>query len=281
MSRTYPPFHVAASKNWLWDASVTDWLDQRYFLPLLAHHALLLWTVPLLALVVCGILWPVVVRRRDELPWLFHVWLFAGVLFYLVGAQELVRNPWNFHVLDPAVTALAAQGMVAIASLISFVSSGVHLPFNRSIITRATLLLLLTMILATGLRNLQYLYHPYALQGYQLGLALRRISQPGDLVVTMANAIGEPVAIYYSQRKGWVFPPAWKGVAWSSPTIADGAEAIQLFEQIRAQGADWFGMVIDQRNGLRDSHSTLLSHIEETCELYETNPAWVIYRIPH
>jgi hypothetical protein len=42
---------------------------------------------------------------------------------------------------------------------------------------------------------------------------LARISQPTDLVVTVANAIGDPVA-NYSHRRGWVFPPPWPGVNW-------------------------------------------------------------------
>jgi hypothetical protein len=58
----------------------------------------------------------------------------------------------------------------------------------------------------SGQKGLSYMYYPYAQEAYKLGLALRQMTQSNDLVVTMANAIGAPNVIYYSQRRGWTFP---------------------------------------------------------------------------
>jgi hypothetical protein len=76
--------------------------------------------------------------------------------------------------------------------------------------------------------NVRWMYRNYARETRELGLALARISQPSDLVVTVANDIGDPGAIYYSQRRGWVFPPAWPNVNWAGD-ISDESVAIQLF----------------------------------------------------
>jgi hypothetical protein len=126
------------------------------------------------------------------------------------------------------------------------------------------------------MRRLRYVYHPYAHQSYELGAALARISRPSDLVVTVANAISDPVAIYYSRRRGWVFPPAWPRADWWE----DEPAAIQLFDRLRRDGAKWFGIVAEQRTKFRETTPRLLAHIESTAELVAEDRDWAIYRIP-
>src|ERR1700686_395235 len=70
-------------------------------------------------------------------------------------------------------------------------------------------------------------YPPHAHHGYELGAAPARISCPSELVVTVANSIGDPVTIYSRRRRGWVFPPPWPGVDWEN--IPDEPAAIKLF----------------------------------------------------
>ena len=129
------------------------------------------------------------------------------------------------------------------------------------------------------MRHLRSSYTAYALQSYEMGTALARISQPSDLVVTVANAIGDPVAVYYSRRRGWVFPPAWPGVKWSADPVEEPA-AIRLFDQLRLNGAKWLGIVATQRAKFRETAPRLLAHIESTTELVDENRDWAIYRIP-
>jgi hypothetical protein len=109
-------------------------------------------------------------------------------------------------------------------------------------------------------------------------MALARISQPSDLVITAANWTGDPVAIYYSRRHGWVFPPAWPGVNWSED-IVDESAAIQLFDRLRSNGAKWFGIVAEQRTKFHDTLPRLLAHIQSTTELVDYDHDWSIYRI--
>ena len=93
----------------------------------------------------------------------------------------------------------------------------------------------------------------------------------------MANVLGDPIVIYYSQRRGWLFPPP--------PTVdlielpEDDRESIEMFEELRARGAAWLGIVGQQRAKRRQKRPRLLAHFERTCRLYQRNPKWFIYSI--
>lgn len=79
-----------------------------------------LWTAPVIFLVGLGLLVRPPREKREQkaakAPWLFHWWFFAGMVYYFVGAKELVDNPWNFHLINPAAAALAGHGIIIIAS---------------------------------------------------------------------------------------------------------------------------------------------------------------------
>ena len=119
--------------------------------------------------------------------------------------------------------------------------------------------------------------YPYAQYDYELGLALRRVSQPRDLVVTMASVLGDPIVIYYSQRRGWLFPPPPVEDVTALPE--DDHESIRMFDKLRAQGAAWLAMVASQQAELKRDHPLLLAHFQRTCRLDQRNPKWFIYSI--
>jgi 4-amino-4-deoxy-L-arabinose transferase-like glycosyltransferase len=286
LALSYPPYHFAGSGNWLWDHGLREWWNQSYFLPrLYQRFSVWMWTAPVIALVLLGLLCPFLKRgqaswadkqeasRNETLvdgpckaPWIFHWWLLAGVVYYLIGAEELVNNPWNFHIIDPAAAALAGHGIVVLTSFTTrltrpFISAGV-----------------LLVIAVSGQRGLTWMYKPYAEQSYKLGLALRQVTRRGDLVVTVANAIGDPTAIYYSGRLGWVFPPASVSGNWIELPEND-EESIRFFEALRLQGAGWLGIVAEQKKELWQDHPRLVSYIQRTCEFMVETPDYVIYQI--
>lgn len=266
VAHSYPPYLVAANDNWVWDEGFGSWLKAHYFLRKLLHaeHR---WGVPLLALALGGLMFPPAQNTSRNLRWLFHWWLLGGIIFYAVGARELVDNPWNLHIIDPALAGLAAQGLFVACTVLA----RLHLPLSG----RAALILIIVSL--HGLEMRQYLrssYTAYARQSYEMGATLARISQPTDLVVTVANAIGDPVAIYYSHRRGWVFPKC------CSVDSTNELAAIQLFDKLRSEGARWFGIVAEQRTNFRETTPRLLAHIEDTTELVNEDRDWAIYRIP-
>jgi 4-amino-4-deoxy-L-arabinose transferase-like glycosyltransferase len=268
VSHAYPPYHVAARGNWVWNTGVESWLKAHYFWRRLYFDAKQLWGTPLLASALVGLLFPSAqAEASNQLRWLFHWWFLAGIIFYAFGAQELVINLWNLNIVHPALVGLAAQGLLVAAS--AFARIG--LP----VMGRAAIIGFVLAVPALEMTHLRWLYAPYAYQGYELGAALARISQPSDLVVTVAHS-NDPVAIYYSGRRGWLFPPAWSGYGIN---IEDEAAEIELFDRLRLYGVQWFGIVAEEKKKLGETAPRLLAHIESTTKLADEDRNWAIYRV--
>jgi hypothetical protein len=293
LALSYPPHHFAGSSFWLWDSGLKSWWEQKYFLPKLYRHLNnWMWTQPIIALVFVGLfLRPPQWGKKpgsdtlpadgfEKAPWLFHWWLLAGVIYYIIGAKELVSNPWNLHLINPAGAALAGHAIIVIASFTNQIARSPSRAVRsvQSPASLATVAVILLIIGGFGQKNLKYMYFPSANEGYKMGLALREVSQSQDLVITLANDLGDPVAIYYSQRRGWVFPPAQPDKAWGQLPEND-KEAIQLFKHLQEQGADWVGIVNKHKDTIWNEHRMLAEHIERTCKLKQESPEWVIYRI--
>jgi hypothetical protein len=121
------------------------------------------------------------------------------------------------------------------------------------------------------------MYRGFAKQGHELGLALERVSKPGDLVLTMASALGDPTPIYYSRRRGWIFPPARDGKSWGK-LPDDDAESIALFDGLRRQGARWLGITRDQVREL-ERHPRLAEHFRRSSGPPIEAESFVIYPI--
>jgi hypothetical protein len=289
LAHSYPPYHLAGEGNWLWDDGLRRWLDKKYFLPLLSwHFNYWVWTQPVIVLVAFGTILPFCGFRPPEhsqdfasgrntsakAPWLFHYWLLAGVFYYVIGAKELMSNGWNFQIINPPAAALAGHAIITIASFIAKIT-----PTSvRSLLKVTIIAASLATIAVLGATRLRLLYYPFSEESYELGLALRQVSQPQDLVVTMANDLGNPIAIYYSQRRGWPFPPPTPGRDFVELPADDG-ESIQMFEELRAKEAAWLGIVAAQQGVLRREHPLLLAHFERASRLYRRDPKWRIYSI--
>src|SRR6266480_579098 len=279
LGHSYPPYHVSFSGYLLWDQGLKQWWDENYFLGRLVWcFTTWLWTPPVIVLVALGVIFPFRAvdsekRPLAKAPWLFHWWLLGMVPLYIVAARELVLNPQNFHIVNPAAAAVSSDAIMTIAWFITRIVRS----SSRALVRTRVIAVSLIIITVSGTIAFIRMCYPYAQQGYKLGLALRRVSQPRDLVITMANGLGDPIVIYYSQRRGWLFPPP--------PTVdvtklpEDDRESIQTFDELRADGAAWLGIVAPQQAKLRQSHPRLLAHFERTCRLYQRNPKWFIYFI--
>jgi hypothetical protein len=205
-------------------------------------------------------------------PLLFHWWLVAGVIFYGIGARELVDNPWNLHIVNPAAAALAALAIVRVARWIS-TRQMQSAPYLRWGVIAA----LLIVSTVTSRRRLLVMYGDYARRGLELGVALDSLTSRGDLVLTMASALGDPTPIYYARRRGWVFPPARDGYSWGE-LPKDDNESIALLESLRSKGARWLGITTEQMDALR-AHPTLLDHVRQTSAPPVTDADFAIFRL--
>jgi hypothetical protein len=281
----YPPYEPVHYGTWVWLDGLAKWWDQGYFVSsTLATMYDWLWTGPVMGLAGLGLLFspraaptrraaqqmqsPVDDARRA--PWLFHWWLVGCGCYYLIGARELNDNLWSFHLFNPPIAALAGHGLVLLWSL------GAQRAQGRQALVRVGVVLLL--IFGVGQIALRPMYDPeHAAKSYQLGLGLREMTQPGDLVVTLASDPRDPTAIYYSQRRGWIFPPA-DVERGGNALPKDDNESIRLLDQLRAQGAKWLGITND-REDFWVNHRTLASYVKKTCEFVVKTDDYVIYRI--
>jgi 4-amino-4-deoxy-L-arabinose transferase-like glycosyltransferase len=274
LSYTYPPYHFAGSNNWLWDSNIYIWWKQeRYFIPRLYQILRAwLWTYPVILLVLLGVILPFITKNREanHIPFLFHWWLIAMGIYYFIGAQELTGNPWNFHLVNPAAAALAGY---AIYILYLFAQSA-----TKSRYSTLAVILILFVIGLNGRMHLRSMYYPYAQEEYALGKALHTVSKPGHLVVTLAKSWGDPVAIFYSQRRGWAFPPVdeWGDGLW----LVDDNEAIKILKGLQNKGANWLGIVTQRYDDIINNRPALADYIKNNYLLEQSNQYWVIYQIP-
>lgn len=285
LGRTYPPYHVAGSANWLWKNDIFWWASRWWFLPELFRFGdVWLWTAPAWALALAGLFFTQRLPERlsatqAPLPYFFHYWLAGCGVLVFVGARELSENPWNLHVFSPLVAAFAAHGLFVLATATA----------DRAWRLGPALRVGLAMglLLLTSRAALRSMYHSANADAtMRLGLALRELSNPDDLIVTVAHDIGDPIGIYYAQRRGWVFPVAhdtsWR--AWNM-LPADESVSIRMLEDLRHRGARWFGIVNAARDDAKPpqkfwSQRQLAGHLERTCERVIKNDQFVIYRIP-
>ncbi len=277
----YPPYHVAGSGNFVWEYSVLQWVREGWYTTKGWHFLIKWqWTLPILGLMIVGLVFGPPDERRSSAerfaaPWLFHWWAIGGLILWLIAAKELVINCWNQHTFSPFVAAFAGRGM---ASLVYAGNAGAWLK-----IARAAAIGSIAILCSLGIvRKLEF---PSARDSVAMGRALERLSRPCETVVTVASDVGDPIAVYYSRRFGWVYPEGGGKRPWNF-FQEQGEKAIAEFESLRKRGANWFAAVaapIDDshpRRNFWDYHRQLVDHLNATCELVEKTDQYVIYRVP-
>ncbi len=185
-----------------------------------------------------------------------------------LGPKNSVLNPWNFHILSPALAALAAMAVVVILRI---EKRGKWTPATVGIAVA-----ILIFIWGFGFNNnLKRLYRSIYYDDYLLGLRLRELTEPGDLVVTADMDYGSPINIYYSRQRGWVYPQP--DHRWIS-LFDDQEAAIQELERFRSEGADWLGFETERKEQFWRDYPQLAAHIEQSSFLVEENDEYVIFR---
>jgi 4-amino-4-deoxy-L-arabinose transferase-like glycosyltransferase len=284
VAKTYPPYHLAGIGNFLWSPRKESWFSSQYFIPE-AFRVLTrwLWTWPGIILALIGLVESFSVARfnvRESeshyAPWLFHWWLAGCLVLYIVAAYELVWNPWNFHVFNVVAAAFAGRALILIGRIPWFGKS------PTMILLKISIPLIALTCSSIWALQLFWRLRPRSVDDYELGKALFRISQPGDLVATIPSEMGDPRVIYYSHRHGWVFPDPYRDWSMLSP---DDDTSIQALEELRLQKTRWLGIArfpFDRRQPPRNFwkyHRKLIEYVERTCERTASNTHGTIYRI--
>ena len=161
------------------------WLQPAFLGQMLRALAFEAFSPVGLALAAIGLFWP----RRSPAARVFRLWIAGGAAVLILSPSLLPANHYYFAVLLPAGAALAGLWLA-------------QLP-------RLPLALILAAFSAGALYSALPLYEPDRLP-YELGVELRRITSPGDLIVTETG--GSPNVLYFADRRGWmlggVYDPA-------------------------------------------------------------------------
>lgn len=281
LGRTTPPFHVAGH-GYIWEVGPGAFLHDWFYLPRLWQKSVgWFYGVPFLILIGIG-LWSIPnaqtfhpsSRKAAIFVHLPLVWLGSGVLLFAIAAREISANPWNLHYLNAPLAIFAGRGaLVALQAGGTAISSAFGLARLATLVASA--LIFATLPLLTAMK------FPYAVDGQSLGEALAAQSVPGDLIITVAPTVGDPVAIYYAHRRGWVFPPGGGSSDWSE-LLPDGPDAITAVTDLRDKGADWFAVSKQARDSLgqhfMEHHKKLLKWLDENATKTADTKAYLIYR---
>jgi hypothetical protein len=279
LSVTYPPYHFAGAHKFISLTKIGDWMVNYYFLPDLFEQLFgWLWTWPVVILVVIGLL---LFPRKGEqggpgiqaAPWFWHWFGAALVIDYLIEAQHLVEDPNNMYLYVPFAAAMAGNAVLTVARLVW--RERFH---ARKVIATAAIMVIVGLV---GRQQIKPLYEPYYAASYHLGVIVNRIADPNDLIVSVGL---NPCTIYYSQLRGWLFPPTeiWHtGFGW------DYAEHdIEALKSLWKHGAKW--LVISNTNDeyrnandLKNGRGgTLWPYIASNFALYHEGEDGMIFQLP-
>jgi hypothetical protein len=274
LGRTYPPFHVAGDWGTTWIAQAADLFYVHHFILLATTW---LWTPLILFLTLLGALASIgawaAATARSQAPLFFPIWLLGCLLFYFCISRELVSNPWNFHVADPALAAMAGTGMLMATGM-----DRDGAPASRG---RWSAVIVIAIVVVGCLENLKEMKqgYTYALDR-RIGEWMALLSGPDDLVVVSGEYAGNPLSIYYSKRKGWVFP-APPGEFRRYDLEPD--EAIRQLSEMRHRGARWFGLAkgAHDMNGRRfeQRYAQVISYLDREGSVVDEGD-FRIYALP-
>ena len=267
LGRTYPPFHVAGD-GWLWEEGFAEFWKEGFYLDTLRWHVeTWLWTPAVIILAVAGFFVGFDRRQNSSdaklnAPWFFHIWLLGCALFYVTAALELRGNPWNLHIFNPPAAAFAAAGVALIANAV------------KAGFASARLLAVLAMVftvLATGRAGVDRIKHDaVGTLDHALGRRLAELSREGDLVVASGTYAGSAVAIFYSRRKGWLFPQPQEADQHGFHIYdEDNLPAIEVLNNFVKRGAKLFGFVksghdwSEPNRYFIEHYSVLIAHLRE------------------
>jgi hypothetical protein len=184
-------------------------------------------TSSLTPIVSAAMLVGIILPPSGKLGRVFHWWLLAIILFVVFAGLGNNRHQWYQLPIVPVAAAFA--GLTCDSALRKFVK-----PTDSKVVFISACLTFFVALAYLSYIYVQPLYKPWAIPALSAGIELDRIAAPDALVIAANN--GDSTAIYYSRRKGWHFPQG--SMLWL-PWPANSRQAIDEFEQLRAQGGSY------------------------------------------
>lgn len=271
LARHFPPHHVAGG-GFISEDGIWDFVERGFYAQELGEWFVTGFSIPILLLAIFGVFLP---SGRDRSWYLPHWMLFGAFFVFLTSAREMVTNPWNLHTFSVPVAMLSGYALARVSDLV-----------GRSVWRQVAFIgICITSLAFLARPEVLTLKTPYAADDRDLGIALHEQSKPGELVISAARDAGSPIAIYYSRRRGWVFPSNEMTSTYGTYTD-DGQQAIAALEEMKDRGARWFGInkhsTDDYWQGGRKfttHYKRLLDHLNTSYRQQVDNPAFVIYNL--
>jgi hypothetical protein len=160
------------------------------------------------------------VAPKSHGRWFFHWWLLGLLIFVIVAGHGNHLHEWYQLIYVPVCAVIAARALDYTLWRFSVFDSSKIL---RGIAITAVFLTFATM----SWWSVRILHGEWDLPSKEAGVALQNFA-PADSLILVATD-GNPSTIYYSNRKGWIFPAGW---LWD----ADGMEKL---ERCRNAGAEF------------------------------------------
>ena len=144
------------------------------------------------------------------------------------------------------------------------------------------MLLAVSIVVWASVRGVGYVAGPWSGQAsVELGQQVEVLSDPTDLVVMVAFDCGDPISVYYTRRRGWVFPPY--GIPGEFGYYTDNDTGIALIQDLKRQGARWFGVTKDARdfsgNLFIHHYGPLLAYLDRNATTVVNNERMLIYKL--
>jgi len=273
-----PPYHFTGEGKFLWHDGIAAWLEQGYFLSDLWSIVAAkggYWGYGFIALAGAGLLMSARLKGLSASAWLFHFWLLAMAVRYVIEAEHLIADPYNLHLFHVPVAAFAGHALVSLGTL--------RFTWSRRGVFLAGLIF--TAAAVEAQLQSRHLYEDSYREHRMLGQTLAAMSAPGDLV---ASAGPEPVVLYFSRRNGWLFPVAEELPGSGSPSQGSwdhGAADLAQLRELRARGARW--LAVPAWNGytgasgeefLRRTYPALYEGILRDFEVVHSSDAGLVLR---
>lgn len=226
LASSYPPYHFAGSGKFLSSLSkLKEWIHKSYFIHELYYLLTRwLWGGPVFLLFFIGLTFSP--PKVDLFRWLFYFWVLAMVVQFGVEANHLVIDANNALTFNPAAAFFSADVLIRIQDYYKKISGKIGVSL--------VLFVSLLVIFFSSYGEIRFSYYKLYYNQYKMGLKLKEIANPDDLVVTMGQ---NPITIYYSGLNGWLFPPAY---LWKDHYKPDYAENdAQILEKLANEGANW------------------------------------------
>lgn len=219
-----------------------------------------------------------IVRPPDRpAAYLFHVWLAAVLVYFLVAAQGVYLGHYQYALpIVPPSAALAARGLVILFRKLEF-ERPIDLPASGRTVAVAGVVLLAANAMAANyiLEARGMDFRQLSLEKMRTGKALAGLTSPGDLVIvvdadmddrTPQTSMTPPEVFYFSGRRGW-----YRSMAWLTP------EAI---EDLRRQGARYLAVSANHARWFRLHYPALYDNCSRRYRtLMDSDDDGIVYEL--